>query len=334
MKISSFNYLTKEGIKNVWTNRLMSLSSIGVLVACMVLIGMALLVSFNGREAIGSMNEENVILVAFDDYNSALYGDKERQPVDGEEPDENGISDGMYTVHNQEDIEKVLTDLENLDNVAKVEYVSKEQALETVKSTLPESDVDYFSILEADGENPMSDGALITVKDIAGFEETVEAIKNVNGVDAVRSDRETAKKVEKLGTGLAIAGIAIVAILLIIAFVIVSNTIRVTMYNRKLEIGIMKAVGATDSFVRIPFVVEGILIGIISAVLSMGVLYCCYRIIGEAIVDLEFQLVPFMSKIWLIAGVFFGIGIVAGAVGSMVMIRKYLKKEGSEFAAI
>jgi cell division transport system permease protein len=108
------------------------------------------------------------------------------------------------------------------------------------------------------------------------------------------------------------------------------------MYNRKLEISIMKAVGATDSFVRIPFVVEGVSIGIISALLSLGVLYCCYRVAVEAILSAigSYTLIPFSSQVWLLLGVFVAIGVVAGSLGSIIMIGKYLKREGSEFAAI
>lgn len=335
MKISSAKYLTKEGFKSVWTNRLMSLSSIGVLVACMVLIGLALLLSFNINKMIGDLENQNVILVFFDDYNAALYGENRTAPQ-GAQLDENGICDEMYTVHNNEEAQAVCQLLKQIENVDTVEFVSKEQALEMTKDVLPEKDVNYFSILEEDGENPMSDGAKVTMVDLEKFDETVKAITNTKGVDSIQSQNGLAEKITGIKNGIFIAGVAIISILLIIALVIVSNTIRVTMYNRKLEISIMKAVGATDSFVRIPFVVEGVTIGIISALLSLGVLYCCYRVAAEAILSAvgSFTLIPFSSQIWLLLGVFLAIGIVAGSLGSVIMISKYLKREGSEFAAI
>lgn len=335
MKISSMKYLTKEGFKSVWTNRLMSLSSIGVLVACMVLIGLALLLSFNVNRMIGNLENQNVILVFFDDYNAALYGDERTVPP-GAELDENGICDQMYTVHNQDEAMAVCKELEKIDNVNSVEFVSKEKALEMTKDILPKKDVDYFAVLEEAGENPMSDGAKLTMTDLEKFDETVKAITAVKGVDSIQSQSGLAEKITGIKNGLFIAGIAIISILLVIALVIVSNTIRVTMYNRKLEISIMKAVGATDSFVRIPFVVEGVIIGIISAVISMGVLYCCYRVAVEAIISSigGFDVIPFASKFWLLLGVFVAIGVVAGSLGSIIMIGKYLKREGSEFAAI
>ena len=123
---------------------------------------------------------------------------------------------------------------------------------------------------------------------------------------------------------------------MVIALVIVSNTIRVTMYNRKLEISIMKAVGATDSFVRIPFVVEGMIIGLISAVIAEGLLYFCYRVATETIISTlgTNDIVRYGDVAWWLLLIFAGIGVFAGILGSVIMISKYLRHEGSEFAAI
>ena len=123
---------------------------------------------------------------------------------------------------------------------------------------------------------------------------------------------------------------------MIIALVIVSNTIRVTMYNRKLEISIMKAVGATDSFIRIPFIVEGMLIGVISALIAEGLLYFCYRVATETIISTlgTTDIVKYGDMAWILLLVFLAIGIFAGIIGSVIIISKYLGKEVSEFAAI
>jgi cell division transport system permease protein len=301
----------------------------------MVLIGIALFLSFNVNKMVGDLENQNVILVFFDDYNAALYSEG-RQIPPGAEVDENGICDQMYTVHNTDEAKAVCEELKKIDNVNTVEFISKETALEMIKDILPEKDVDYFAVLEEAGENPMSDGAKVTMVDLEKFDATVSAITSTKGVDSIQSQNGLAEKITGIKNGIFIAGIAIITILLIISLVIVSNTIRVTMYNRKLEISIMKAVGATDSFVRIPFVVEGVSIGIISALLSLGVLYCCYRVAVEAILSAigSYTLIPFSSQVWLLLGVFVAIGVVAGSLGSIIMIGKYLKREGSEFAAI
>ena len=108
------------------------------------------------------------------------------------------------------------------------------------------------------------------------------------------------------------------------------------MYNRKLEISIMKAVGATDSFVRIPFVVEGVLIGVVSALIAEGLLYFCYRVATETIISTlgTDDIVRYGDVAWLLLLIFIGIGVFSGIIGSVIMISKYLRREGSEFAAI
>ena len=168
------------------------------------------------------------------------------------------------------------------------------------------------------------------------FKQTLEAIKNTEGVDSVQSQSDLADKINALKDGLGIAGVWIIGILLIISLVIVSNTIRVTMYSRKLEIGIMKAVGATNSFIRLPFVIEGITIGIISAILSTGILYFCYRVAMEAISSTlgMTNAIQFIDVLPIIVLIFLAIGVLSGIIGSVIMISKYLKKEGSEFTAI
>ena len=123
---------------------------------------------------------------------------------------------------------------------------------------------------------------------------------------------------------------------MIISLVIVSNTIRVTMYNRKLEINIMKAVGATDSFIRIPFLVEGVAIGLLSALISMGLVYFLYKAVVETLKSVLniASVVPFGQFAWQLLALFVVVGVFAGVFGSVFVITKYLKKEGSEFRAI
>ena len=126
MKINSLGYLTKEGIKNVWANRLMTFSSVGVLVACMVLIGLAMMLSLNVSKIIGTLEKQNVVIAYLDDYNAALY-DEDRKAPEGSKVDENGVSEDSYLIHNKEEAMAVRDKIAELDNVASAEYVSKEQ---------------------------------------------------------------------------------------------------------------------------------------------------------------------------------------------------------------
>ena len=363
MKMGSMKYLVGEGVKNTWVNRLMSLASVGVLVACMVIIGLAILISENVNKAVGNLEQQNVVMAYMKDYSWALYGDKDTSSVTSsnsssaaassdsttssaassassasseEKADENGIKQSDYIVHSEEEAKALCDEIAKLDNVASVTYVSPEEGLESVKKSMLEGQESYFSFLDEKNGNPMSGAAKIQMKDMSRFDETVEQIKKFDGISDIQSQSDLAEKITAIKKGIGIAGCWIIAILMVIALGIVSNTIRVTMYNRKLEISIMKAVGATDSFVRIPFVVEGMLIGVVSALIAEGLLYFCYRVATETIIStLGTSDIVHYSDVagWLLL-VFIGIGIFAGVLGSVIMISKYLRHEGSEFAAI
>ncbi len=351
MKMRSLRYLTGEGIKNTWLNRLMSLASIGVLVACMVMIGLAILISQNVNKAIGNLEQQNVVMAYMKDYNWALYGEPEdSEPQDNassqtssdaskekdEKADKNGIKPSDYVIHSDEEAQALCDTIAKLPNVASVTYVTGEEGLESVKASMLEGQENYFTFLDEEYGNPMSGAAKVTMEDMALFEETVKEIAKLDGIDVIQSQSDLAEKITAIKRGITVAGFWIIAILMVISLVIVSNTIRVTMYNRKLEISIMKAVGATDSFIRIPFVVEGMVIGLISALIAEGLLYFCYRVATETIVSTlgTTDIVRYGDVAVDLLLVFIGIGVVAGVLGSAIMIGKYLKREGSEFAAI
>ncbi len=348
MKLSSVRYLTVEGIKNTWANRLMTLASIGVLVACMTIMGLAVLISENVNVAIGNLEEQNVIMVYMKDYNWVRYGDEIKiddtsstssdaegeteDTTETEKADEFGIKDSDYVIHNEKEAKELCKEIEKIDNVLSVLYVSSEEGLETVKGAFLEGQEEYFTFLNDD--NPMSCAAKVTMKDMGLFEETIKKIEKLEGVGKIQSLDDLADVINSIKKGVGVAGFWIIAILMIISLVIVSNTIRVTMYNRKLEISIMKAVGATDAFVRIPFVVEGMIIGLVSAIISEVLLYFCYRIATETIVSSFSAVVKYSDMAVILFLMFVAIGVLAGVIGSAIMIGKYLKHEGSEFAAI
>ena len=335
MKMGSVKYLVKEGLKGAWANRLMTLASVGVLVACMVVIGLAILISENVTLAIGKLEKQNVVMVYMKDYNWALYSDSlelPEQPREG--ADQNGILESDYVIHNDDEAKSLCDKISALPNVDSVEYVSSEVGLETVKGDMMDGQQDYFTFLDDQYGNPLSAAAKVTMKEMALFDETIGKIKEFDGVDVIQSHGDLAEKIDAIKQGIYVAGFWIIGILIIISLVIVSNTIRVTMYNRKLEISIMKAVGATDAFVRIPFVIEGMLIGLISALVSEGLIYFCYRVATEKISAMLGSVVSFGEVALYLLLVFVVIGLFAGAAGSAFMISKYLKREGSEFTAI
>ncbi len=347
MKLRKMKYLIGEGIKSIWANRLMSLASVGVLVACMLLIGIAVAISFNVSKAMGEIQKQNVVMAYFKDRSWAINegiidpkaDDAEDGTADSGENDsantESAEDESLYFIHNDEEGEELCEKIKELENVADAVYISGDEGLEKMLATMPASQQEYFKEWLSD-DNPLSAAAMITMKDLSKFDETIAQIEAMEAIDVTYHQRDIAAKVTSIETALSVAGVWIIGILLLISMVIVSNTIRVTMYNRKLEISIMKAVGATDAFIRFPFVVEGVFLGLTSSVLTIGVLYFVYSAVIETVKDSLGlgQVVPFAEFVWPVLGIFVAIGFVTGVFGSVIMISKYLRKEGSEFSAI
>jgi len=335
MKLTSVKYLIGNGFKNIWLNKLMSAASIGVLVACMSIIGLAVTISLNVDAALSDLEKENVIMVYFNDRNSAIYGGS-AVGTDGVTADKT-VTEDDYLVHNYEDAIEVCHNISRIDNVRTIEYVSSEAALDSIKQSMSKEDAEYFNFLGDDAYgNPLSSGAKVTLNNLEKFDETLTAIKNVEGVDSTYSSQDVAKKITTIKNAIAIVGFWIIAVLMIISLVIVSNTIRVTMYNRKLEISIMKAVGATDAFVRLPFMVEGVTIGLVSAGITLTLLYFIYNAVKDTIKSVMSltSMIPFSEFALVLFGIFAGIGVLAGVLSSAFMMNKYLRKEGSEFRAL
>ena len=306
MTASSLRYLIKEGFKNTWTNRMMSFASICVLLSCLVLIGSAGMIFLNINSLVERIEDENVIMVYIVD-----------------EADDNAIAE----MENQ---------LSSMANVAKVEFVAKEDAWEDQLETMGEAQAKFFTDISTD--IPLPDAFKVTVADLADFTPTVNAIKALDNIYTVRENTDLAKKLDTISQGISIIAIAIIAVLFAISLFIISNTIRLAVYSRRLEISIMKSVGATNSFVRLPFVVEGIIIGVISGVASLGVVWGVYEFALRQFSYLldSIRLVPlnFMDYAWYMLGAFLAIGIVSGVGGSLITMRRYLNKEGSEISAI
>ncbi len=334
MKLTSVRYLVGNGFKNIWLNKLMSIASIGVLVACMSVIGLAVALSINVDSALDKLEQDNVVMVFFDDRNAALYGDSGVVT----EGTYNEITEDDYTIHDFEDAVRLCAEIEKLDNIATVQYFSGDDALKNTMESMTEEQAKYYqSLLESDEYgNPMSCGAKVSFLNLEKFDETLKSIEELEGVDATQSTKDIAEKITAIKKAIGIIGFWIVAILLVISLMIVSNTIRVTMYNRKLEISIMKAVGATDSFVRLPFMIEGVTIGLLSAIVTTVILYFVYNAVDGAVINALglVSLIPFSEFFWIIFGTFAGIGCFAGLISSAFMINKYLRKEGSEFRAL
>ncbi|WP_308620001.1 permease-like cell division protein FtsX [uncultured Eubacterium sp.] len=306
MSGASFRYLIKEGFHNTWTNRMMSVASICVLLSCLVLIGSASMIFLNIDSLVQKIENENVIMVYIDD-----------EATDA-------------------DIDELGIELQNLNNVQKIEFVAKEDAWAEQIATMDEAQAEFFT--EQTDEIPLPDAYKVTVKDLEQFTATVKQIKKLNHIDTVRQNTDLAKKLAKISNGISIISIVIIAVLFAISLFIISNTIKLTVYSRRLEISIMKSVGATNSFVQLPFVVEGIILGVVAGVLSLFAVWGIYELainrFGDVFSSIGLDPLKFTDYAWIMLGVFVAIGIVSGVGGSLITMRKYLTKEGSEISAV
>lgn len=306
MSGASFRYLVKEGFRNTWTNRMMSVASICVLLSCLVLIGSASMIFLNIDSLVQKIENENVIMVYIDD-----------EATDA-------------------DIDELGIELQNLNNVQKIEFIAKEDAWAEQIATMDEAQAEFFT--EQTDEIPLPDAYKVTVKDLEQFTSTVKQIKKLDHIDTVRQNTDLAKKLAKISNGISIISIVIIAVLFAISLFIISNTIKLTVYSRRLEISIMKSVGATNSFVQLPFVVEGVILGVVAGVLSLFAVWGIYELainrFGDVFSSIGLDPLKFTDYAGIMLGVFVAIGIVSGVGGSLITMRKYLTKEGSEISAV
>lgn len=302
MNGSSLRYLFKEGFRNTWSNRMMSVASICVLMSCLVLIGCASMIFLNIESLLGRIEEENVVMVYIQD----------------------GTTDA--------DINTMGTTLKNMDNIKNVEFISKESAWQEQLDTMEEAQAKFFTEISSD--IPLPDAYKVTVNDLSQFDSTVSQIKQLQHIDTIRENKDLAQKLVTIRHGVEVISVVIVAVLLAISVFIIQNTIKLTVYSRRLEISIMKSVGATNGFVRLPFVVEGMILGFISGVISLGLVWAFYEFaikqFGDLIASLGLEALKFSDYAWYMLGIFIAIGIITGVGGALLSMGKYLNKEGSE----
>ena len=292
-------YLTREGFKNIWVNRFLSVATILVLVACLIIVGTGSLIFLNINSLLDLIEGQNVVMVYVED----------------EATDYETESLGLQ--------------LQNMNNVKNVEFVPREDAFENQKEQFG----DKAALLEGLSPEILPDAYKVVVDDLSMFDSTVKEIKKIESVLQVRENSDLASKVEMLRNAVSYISLGVIVILFLVSMFIVSNTIRITIYNRRLEISIMKAVGATNSFIRWPFLVEGVLLGLISAVVSLLLEYVVYSIALIWFADLMSTLggtpVEFLDYIWFFFAIFVFIGVVIGTTGSLISLNKYLKEHNN-----
>lgn len=300
MKFSSLKYLVHDGYKNIFKNKLMSFASIGVLSACLVLIGSAVLFSLNIQKIVNNIKSQNEV-IAF-------------------------IKDDITSLEKNE-FEKFL---DNNDNILETLYISKEQALQEQLKALGDASI-LLEDLKNDNILPAS--YRIKLKDISQMRAFGENLQNRKYIEKVNMPTDIADSLVRIDELLKIFGTIVISVLIIVSLVIVSNTIKISVFSRRREINIMKYVGATNTFVRLPFIVEGAIIGALSAFISYISIYYSYNYLiniffGERSVlanSLFNVVIDFSSVKNYVIISFLIFGIATGVLGSFLSSRKHLR---------
>ncbi|MEA4813574.1 MAG: permease-like cell division protein FtsX [Oscillospiraceae bacterium] len=291
-----FRYFFHEGISNMFSHGFMSFAAIGTTVACLLIMGTFSLVAVNANENLKELQQQSEILAFVDE---------------------------SYT---REQAEALQSTLEKIDNVTSCEFITREQAMEAYVAKYDDSDDSLFADLDP---SIFRDRYSIHVADLNKLSETKAAIENVEGIAHTRADEDISSGFLTLSRVATIVCISLIAILLIISVFIISNTIKLTTFDRREEIAIMKMVGATDGFIRWPFVYEGLLLGVLGAAVSFFLQWGLYSLIVRGIEGSDsMQLISLLSfgKLWpQIAGAFLAAGVLIGVGGSLMAIRKFLR---------
>ena len=301
MQSSGRVFLTRMGLRNIRINRTMSVASVLVLVSCLMLIGLVFLASINLNGMFAEFSSRNVIMVYL---NPGLEGDQ---------------------------IEDLQMRVENVPNIKSVKFISSQEAYERV---LRNNDGN-FALLEGSDTGFLPSAFEVSPAGLETFDETVALLEDLDpGITSVRHFQEVAQQLGALERALGIFGAAVIGILMLVSVFIISSTIKATMYSRQQEIKVMKSVGASPAFIRWPFLVEGVVLGVLGSVIALGFVFLVYQLLGQAMAPLfarllggGFQLIPFARYLPRMLPGFLAVGIITGGGGSMLSITRYLKEK-------
>ena len=297
MKYNRLGYLIGEGFSNVFKNKKSTMASIIIMCATMIIFGLFLIIGENVNHFVDNLKLQQ------------------------------GFQVFMKEDATQEEMDKVKEDIRALDGISTIEFVSKEQGLNTMKEKLK----DEKGVLDGFNVQKIKASYIVKVTDLERSKTIQSEVEKIDNVVKITNSNETAMKLISIEKVIRIATGVILLLLIIISTFIISNTIKLTVHSRRKEISIMKYVGATNSFIRWPFIVEGIVIGIISSIISIIILGGTYNIITTKMAESDFVRVMGMNLVGLnemltsIILVYLILGIGIGTVGSVVSMRKYLK---------
>ena len=293
MKINNLSYLLKEGFRGIFTHGFMSFAAVCVTVACLIIVGSFSLLMYNVNIMVEDLNKTNEVLVFIDE----------------------NLSDA--------EAKSVGTKINVIENVHQATFVTREEALENFVADHQDSTA--FNGVAAED---LRHRFVVVLQDNEQISQTVAQIRQISGVADIRAEYELAEGFSTLENVIRIVSVAIISVLLVVSLLIISNTVKLAMYDRRDEIAIMKMVGATNGFIRLPFVVEGFTLGMIGALLAFGLEWLMYDALADRVSQADtlqlFTFVPFQQLLYPMIAVFCFAGLFVGIVGSWTSIRKFL----------
>ena len=300
MKWSSFKYLARQGLHNMINNRLMSFASVGVLTVCLIITGVAGLFTANMNSLMLYLRSQNEVVVYLD-----------------ENLDEAGLA-------------SVDSALRSISGLKEVTYVSKDEALDLMRDSMGDK-ADLFDVFEGE-ENPFFANYKVVLQDVGQMDEIVPQLESISGVVDVNVPTGLSDLVVNIHKAVTVISVGLVVVLGFVSIVVISNTIRLTVFARRKEINIMKYVGATNGFIRLPFFVEGIAVGLIAGLISSAIVLGGYQLLIIYSVDfpafwgsiLNSVLLGMDQVWWKVLVAFLAFGSLIGSVGTATSIRKYL----------
>ncbi len=294
MKLSRYGYLIGEGFRNIFTHGFMSFASVTIIIACLIVMGSFTLLDINVNNIIDDIGNQNQILAYVDESMSA-----------------------------QDASAKLQTKIASIDNVADVEFVSRTDAKNNFMEKYDES------LMEGIDDEVFRHRFVVQLTDLSQMAQTQAAISEVDGIVKVNAPIDYADKFISVRNVVSVVSLALIVILVFVSLFIMSNTIKLATFGRREEIAIMKMVGASNSFIRCPFVVEGLILGVVGGGLAFLAQWGLYTALESKITSslaISFvNIVPF-SELWpFVLAVFMAVGVIVGAFGGAIAIRNYLK---------
>lgn len=293
MRLNRFGYLVREGFRSIGTHGFMSFASVTIIMACLIIMGSVSLLSVNIDELIADLEDQNEVVCFVDES----VGDDELD----------AIASAIYAT----------------DNVSAVQFVSRDEAFESFKGNYDET------LMEGIESDVLRHRYIVNLTDIARMGETKSALEGIEGVAKVKAHLDYAESFVTIRNIVSVISFVLIVILVFVSVFIMSNTIKLATFGRREEIAIMKMVGATNGFIRMPFIVEGLVLGILGGGLAFAAEWGLYNVItGKVVSSLTgsfISVVPFTSVQMPVLVCFMGIGILVGAFGGVNAIRNYLK---------